>query len=56
MVKMIERYTGFVFEGGGRIIDHRDCNTIIEFKFKSSDNELAKRVCEKCLECLNDRE
>ena len=56
MVKMIKKYDGFVFEGNGSIVDHEDCHTIIQFSFKSYDSELAKKLCEKCLEWLNEEE
>ena len=51
---MIKRYYSIVIDSDGYILDRANNRKIIKFDFPISENELAKKICEKCLEVLND--
>ena len=51
----IDRYYGYCFDGKGKIEDRQKGRVIIKFDFPIYDEEIAKKVFEKCMEELNNR-
>lgn len=51
----IDRYYGYCFEGRGRIEDRLEGKVIIQFDFPIIDSKLAVKICEKCMDELNNR-
>ena len=55
MVK-IDRYSGYVIDGAGRLTDHLKCKDVLVFDFPMGDCDVAKDCLELCLTYLNNED
>lgn len=52
----IDRYTGYTFDGEGKLTDHQRCKEVITFHFPMTDKKISQELLNICLDYLNKEE